>query len=118
MIAFNEVKITIIFRTLKLDNNFLPNGYNDLSVVEENEHLIPKDNALGWVPVRIIGIFSHGVLRGYTVIKTKKHSTTLVMTRDGVLHGPCVIYGIQLQNDKNNHSLVFIHAQFTRKTFY
>ena len=64
-------------------------------MVEEHEHLIPKDKTLGWGPVRIIGIFSHGILNGYTVIKTKKHSTALVMARDGVLHGPCLIYGIQ-----------------------
>ena len=73
----------------------LPNGYNDISVEEEHHHLIPKDKALNWVPIRIMGIFTHGVLNDYAFIKTKKSSYASMMVQGGALHGACIIYGIQ-----------------------
>ena len=88
------VEITFTGAFLKIDRNNILNGINDISVVEKYRHLIPKDNTLGWSPIRIIGMFSHGDLNGLTVVETNVSTYAWMTVNHCILHGPAIIYGI------------------------
>ena len=59
-----------------------------------HQQYVPKDETLGWAPTRIAGHFSDGVLNGIALITTNISTDVWATVKNGVLHGPCVIYGI------------------------
>ena len=89
-----EVEIMFTGLAVTLDSNDQPNGINDISVVKKYRHLIPKDNTLNWSPTKIVGMFSHGELNGYTFVETNVSTHAWLTIKNGVLHGPSIIYGI------------------------
>ena len=88
------VKIQFASGDVKLDNNMRPNGLNDIIIASENQHLVPRDKALGWSPTRIIGHFDHGSLNGFAFLQTNLTTFVWAMTKNGILHGPCLIWRI------------------------
>ena len=88
------VEIRFAAWDVMLDSNNQLNGINDIYVVNKYRHLIPKDNTLGWSPVRIVGRFSHGDLNGYTLVETNVSTYAWVTVNTGILHGPSILYGI------------------------
>ena len=81
-----EVEIRFTGVDVKLDNNNQPNGINEISIVEKYRSLIPKDNTLGWSPIRIVGMFSHGELNGYVSVETNYSTFACLTVKNGVLH--------------------------------
>ena len=88
------IKMTARAGAFKLDGNMKLNGFNDLWVLKEFQNLIPPDVTLGWVPIRIAGMFKHGALNGISYIETNVSTKVSAMVKDGILHGPFVSYGI------------------------
>ena len=88
------IKMTARAGAFKLDGNMKLNGFNDLWVLKEFQSLIPPDVTLGWVPIRIMGMFDHGTLNGMSYIETNASTKVSAMVKDGILHGPFVSYGI------------------------
>ena len=88
------VKIQFDGEHVKLDTENQLNGYNDINVATEHQKYIPKDTTLGWVPIRIAGKFTHGYLSGYVMVQTSVSSFVWVSVKNGIMHGPCVVYGI------------------------
>ena len=88
------IKMTARAGAFKLDGNMKLNGFNDLWVLKEFQNLIPPDVTLGWVPIRITGMFKHGALNGISYIETSVSTKVSAMVKDGILHGPFVSYGI------------------------
>ena len=88
------VKIAFGNGDIKLDHNLTLNGFNHLIVVLEYQQYVPGDKSLGWYPTQISGNFERGVLNGLALVKTNVSTTVWAMLRDGILHGPCVVYGI------------------------
>ena len=79
-----------------LDNKKRLHGYCDISVVKEDEHLIPKDKTLEWIPTRFRGMFLQGNLNGIALIGLNLEGFNGWFTlKEGVLHGPCIINGIR-----------------------
>ena len=94
ILGSSEVEITFTGGAVTLDSNNQPNGINEISVVKKYHPLIPKDNTLGWSPTKIVGMFSHGELNGYTFVETNVSTHAWVTVKKGILHGPSIIYGI------------------------
>ena len=88
------VKIQFASGDVKLDDNMKLNGLNDIIIESENQHLVPRDKALGWSPTRIIGHFHHGSLNGFAFLQTNLTTFVWAMTKNGILHGPCIIWRI------------------------
>ena len=88
--------VNIFFETgdIKVDTDLKLNGFNHLSVSPGHQKLIPRDKALGWSPIEIIGNFNHGELNGFVLLKTNASTSVWATVKHGILHGPCVISGI------------------------
>ena len=88
--------VNIFFETgdIKVDEGLKLNGFNTLSVSPGHQKLIPRDKALGWSPIKIIGNFNHGDLNGFVLLKTNASTSVWATVKHGILHGPCVISGI------------------------
>ena len=88
------VEITFTLGSARLDSKNKLNGVNDIMIIQEHWKHIPNDITLRWAPIRIIGIFVHGELNGFTRIDTNVATQAWVTVKNGVIHGPSVIYGI------------------------
>ena len=88
------LQIRFLGGEVTLDNKNRPHGFNDLEVIVEDKHRIPKATSLGWAPRRITGFFRHGILNGIAGISTNRSNLVWATVRDGVLHGPTLSYGI------------------------
>ena len=88
------VKILFSAGDIKLDNDLKLNGFNDIIIESEYQKLVPRDSTLGWSPTRIIGNFDHGNLNGFAFLQTNVSTFVWAMMKNGIMHGPCVIWGI------------------------
>ena len=88
------VKVRFRTEAFNVDNYLRLNGFNDIEVVSEEQQYVPRNRPLNWSPIRIAGKFENGVLNGLAFITTNVSTYVWAMVKDGVLHGPCVIYGI------------------------
>ena len=108
-VVLGSPPLNLVFETgdIKVDKDLLLNGFNDLSILTGHQQLIPRDKALGWTPIRIIGNFIHGELNGIVLLKTNVSTSVWATVKNGILHGPCVISGIS-----------YIIEQVSQKLFY
>ena len=88
--------VTFVFANghVRLNNNMKLNGFNHIQIDSEQQQHVPKEKTLGWGIISIAGKFSHGVLNGLTLIKTNVSTEVWATVKNGILHGPCVVYGI------------------------
>ena len=91
ILGSEPIEVIFQYTKIKLDPDYLPNGYNDISLVPKQNQTIPKDRHLNWVPRRIVGRFHHGLLNGTVMIQTNSSSFIWTSVHNGVMHGPCII---------------------------
>ena len=91
---FGSPPLNIMFKEIRVDENGKPNGYCHIYVVKEHIQFIPKDKTLNWTPVEFGGMFIHGNLNGIVAVQTNTSSYGWMTAKNGILHGPCAIYGI------------------------
>ena len=89
-----SLPIRISFSKLAVDKNNMLHGYCDFSVLKEDYNLVPRDKTLGWPIHKVIGHFVHGKLNGITMVKTNTMSSGWLTVKNGILHGPVVLYGL------------------------
>ena len=94
--VLGSAPVNIIFAAgfIRLDNDLKLNGFNDIIVASEHQKFVPRDKTLGWSPTRIIGNFHHGNLNGFAFLETNVSTSVWAMVKNGIMHGPCVIWGI------------------------
>ena len=88
------VKVLFAADNVRLDSDFKLNGFNDVLIATEDQNLVPRDKTLSWSPTRIIGRFDHGLLNGLAFLHTNIGTFVWAITKNGILHGPCVIWRI------------------------
>ena len=88
--------VKIKFRTgsFNLDKNLRLNGYNDIEIISKEQQYVPRNKPLRWYPTRVAAKFDHGVLNGLAFITTNVLTYVWAMVKNGILHGPCVVYGV------------------------
>ena len=94
--VFGSRPVNILFANghIKLNPQLQVHGFNDIKISADHQQYVPKDETLGWSPTRIAGHFSNGVLNGIALITTNTSTDVWATLKNGILHGPCVIYGI------------------------
>ena len=94
--VLDSAPVNIIFAAggMKLDKALKLNGFNDIIIASEHRKIVPSDKTLGWSPTRILGYFDHGSLNGFTFLETNVKTYVWAMVKNGIMHGPCVIWGI------------------------
>ena len=93
-VILGSVPLHIKSSKMTVDNNNKLHGYCVLSILKDDENLVPRDKTLGWVPHKIAGYFIHGKLNGIAIIVTNHNSYGWVTATNGILHGPIVVYGL------------------------
>ena len=94
ILGSRPIKIESAGGSFSVDNDLKLNGFNEVKVASEERQYVQRDKSLNWYPISIAGKFEHGVLNGISLITTNVSTQVWAMVRHGILHGPCVIYGI------------------------
>lgn len=99
ILGSEPMKVVFQYKKVELDSERQPHGYNDIFISPNQNQTIPKEKILNWVPRRIVGRFSHGLLNGSVMIQTNSSSFVWTVVNNGVLHGPCIISTIKYTLD-------------------